>query len=100
MILFILIMITSYVCNRNTFHLCTDNVILYIYEGSKIIGTFTVTESINPILDASAEKWICIDGRDIHTLNDFYKQIEQKLIYKTDLDLCRKVQTSNRQQTF
>lgn len=28
---------------------------LDIYEGSKIIGTFIVTEIINPVLDASAE---------------------------------------------
>lgn len=66
---------------------------LDIYEGSKIIGTFTVTEIINPILDASAEKWIYIDGRNIHTLNDFYKQIEQKLIYKTDFKIDHNLNT-------
>lgn len=27
-----------------------------MYEGSKVIGTFMVTEILNPILDASAEK--------------------------------------------
>ncbi len=30
--------------------------ILDMYEGSKVIGTFMVTEILNPILDASAEK--------------------------------------------
>ena len=30
--------------------------ILDMYEGSKVIGTFTVTEILNPILDESAEK--------------------------------------------
>lgn len=47
------------------------NKCLDIYEGPRVIGTFIVTEITNPILDANAEKWIFIDGRDIHTLNDF-----------------------------
>lgn len=57
---------------------------LDIYEGSKVIGTFQVDEIINPILDANAEKWIFIDGRDIHTLDDFMDQIEQKLTHNID----------------
>lgn len=60
---------------------------LDIYEGSKIIGTFTVTKIMNPILDANGEKWICIDGRNIHTLDDFYIQIEQKLTNKIDFKI-------------
>lgn len=62
---------------------------LDIYEGPNVIGTFTVTEIINPILDANAEKWISIDGRDIHTLNDFFDHIEQKLTYKIDIKMGR-----------
>ncbi len=68
---------------------------LDIYEGSKIIGTFTVTEIKNPILDAHAEKWICIDGHDIHTLNDFYNQIEQKLTNKIDFKIGRNLNAFN-----
>ncbi len=62
---------------------------LDVYEGSRVIGTFTVTEIINPILDLYSEKWICIDGRNIHTLNDFFEQIEQKLTYKTNFKTGR-----------
>lgn len=68
---------------------------LDIYEGSKIIGTFTVTEIINPVLDANAEKWIYIDGRDIHTLNDFFDQIEQKLTNKINFKIGRNLNAFN-----
>lgn len=71
------------------------NKCLDIYEGPRVIGTFTVTEITNPILDANAEKWIFIDGRDIHTLNDFFDQIEQKLIYKTDFKIGRNLNAFN-----
>ena len=65
------------------------NKCLDIYEGPRVIGTFIVTEITNPILDANAEKWIFIDGRDIHTLNDFFDQIEQKLTSKIDFKIGR-----------
>ena len=68
---------------------------LDIYEGSKVIGTFTVIEIINPVLDASAEKWIFIDGRDIHALNDFFNQVEQKLTSKTDFKIGRYLNAFN-----
>ncbi len=68
---------------------------LDIYEGPKVIGTFTVTEIVNPILDANSEKWIFIDGRDIHTLNDFFVQIEQKLTSKTDFKRVRNMNAFN-----
>ncbi len=59
------------------------------------MGTFKVTEILNPILDANAEKWIFIDGRDIHTLNDFFDQIEQKLTYKIDFKTGRNLNAFN-----
>ena len=65
------------------------NKCLDIYEGPRVIGTFIVTEITNPILDANAEKWIFIDGRDIHTLNDFFDQIEHKLTSKIDFKIGR-----------
>lgn len=68
---------------------------LEIYEGSKIIGTFIVTEIINPVLDASAEKWICLDGRDIRSLNDFYIQTEHKLSNKIDFKTGRNLNAFN-----
>lgn len=71
------------------------NKCLDVYEGSRVIGTFTVNEIINPILDANAEKWIFIDGRDIHTLNDFFVQIEQKLTSKTDVRTGRNLNAFN-----
>ncbi len=68
---------------------------LNIYEGSKVIGTFKVTEIVNPILNANDEKWIFIDGRDIHTLNDFFEQIEQKLTNKIDFKTGRSLNAFN-----
>jgi len=68
---------------------------LDIYEGSKVIGTFTITDIVNPILDSKAEKWIYIDGRDIHTLDDFFDQIEQKLTYKADFKAGRNLNAFN-----
>lgn len=68
---------------------------LDIYEGSRVIGTFTVTDIVNPILDANAEKWIFIDGRDIYTLNDFFDQIELKLTYRTDFKTGRNLNAFN-----
>ena len=68
---------------------------LDVYEGSRVIGTFTITEIVNPILDANAEKWILIDGRDIHTLNDFFDQIEQKLTYNIDFKVERNLNSFN-----
>ena len=57
---------------------------LELYEGPRVIGTFLVTEIVNPVLDAGGEKWIYIDGRDIHTLHDFFVQMNQKLTFETD----------------
>lgn len=74
----------KYYANILWFNKCLD-----IYEGPRVIGTFIVTEITNPILDANAEKWIFIDGRDIHTLNDFFDQIEQKLTSKIDFKIGR-----------
>ncbi len=71
------------------------NKCLNIYEGPRIIGTLTVTDIVNPILDANAEKWILIDGRDIDTLNDFYDQIAQKLTYKVDFKIGRNLNAFN-----
>lgn len=59
------------------------------------MGTFKVTEIVNPILDANDEKWIFIDGRDIHTLNDFFDQIEQNLTYKTNFKIGRNLNGFN-----
>ena len=69
--------------------------LLDMYEGSKVIGTFMVTEILNPILDASAEKWICIDGRDIHTLHDFYNQIEKNLTNKINFKIGHNLNAFN-----
>ena len=66
---------------------------LNLYEGPKIIGTFTVTEILNPVLDSSAEKWIYIDGRDIHTMNDFYDQVGQKLNCRNDFKMVHNLKT-------
>lgn len=74
----------KYYANTLWLNKCLD-----IYEGPRVIGTFLVTEITNPILDANAEKWIFIDGRDIHTLNDFFDQIEQKLTSKIDFKIGR-----------
>lgn len=74
----------KYYANTLWLNKCLD-----IYEGPRVIGTFIVTEITNPILDANAEKWIFIDGRDILTLNDFFDQIEQKLTSKIDFKIGR-----------
>lgn len=71
------------------------NKYLDIYEGPRIMGTFKVTEITNPILDSNADKWIFIDGRDIHTLNVFFDQIEQKLTSKTDFKIGRNLNAFN-----
>ncbi len=80
----------KYYANSLWLNKCLD-----IYEGPRIIGTFTVTDIVNPILDANAEKWIFIDGRDIHTLNDFFDQIAQKLTYKIDFKIGRNLNAFN-----
>ena len=68
---------------------------LNLYEGPKIIGTFTVTEILNPVLDSSAEKWIYIDGRDIHTMNDFYDQVGQKLTCRNNFKMNHSMNAFN-----
>lgn len=62
---------------------------LDILEGAKVIGEFTVTEILNPILDRDSEKWVYIDGRDIRCLNDFYNQIEYKMTNNIDFKIGR-----------
>ena len=69
--------------------------LLAMHEGSKVIGTFMVTEILNSILDASAEKWIFIDGRDIHTLHDFYNQIEKNLTNKINFKIGHNLNAFN-----
>lgn len=62
---------------------------LDVYEGANVIAAFTVTDIINPILNQDSEKWVCIDGRDIHSLHDFYHQIELKLTNHAGFKIAR-----------
>lgn len=48
-----------------------------VYEGAKVIGYITVTEITNPILDRDKEKWVLLDGRKIHTMKQFYEQVQE-----------------------
>ncbi|MCR4746611.1 MAG: barstar family protein [Lachnospiraceae bacterium] len=50
-----------------------------VFDGSKRIGTITVEEIVNPVLDRDREKWILIDGREINTTDDFLDLMHQKL---------------------
>ncbi len=54
------------------------------FDGSKRIGTVTVQEILNPILDADGDKWVLIDGRDIETTDDFFNMMRAKLTDGTD----------------
>ena len=54
------------------------------FDGSKRIGTVTVQEILNPILDADGYKWVLIDGRDIETTDDFLNIMHAKLTDGTD----------------
>ena len=68
---------------------------LDLYEGSAKIASFTVTEITNPVLDVDAEKWICLDGRAIHTMSDFYNLIEEKLTYNINFRIGRNLNAFN-----
>lgn len=49
------------------------------YDGATLIAYITVTEIINPILDKDAEKWALLDGRKIHTMQQFYEQVQEQM---------------------
>lgn len=51
-----------------------------VYEGSKVIGYITVTEIVNPVLDLNREKWVLLDGRDIHTMQQFFEQVQKQMV--------------------
>ena len=55
-----------------------------VFDGSKRIGSIVVDQILNPILDIDGEKWILIDGRDIYTIDDFFREMFVKLTDGTD----------------
>ncbi|MGN0246365.1 MAG: barstar family protein [Lachnospiraceae bacterium] len=66
-----------------------------VFDGSRRMGTISVEQIINPILDIDKEKWVLIDGRDINTLDDFFDVINEKLTDRSNASIGRNLNAFN-----